>query len=466
MKTTQFYIRIKRVVLSFLLASLVLSCGSFQGASYFESDGIYASQTVVRSERPQATTDNNNYYTQYFKSAAEEGYVEPAADEVYFTDTDSYNSSYQEEVNQELNSQIPWGSQTAQTEIVLINNRPNNLWGLSGFAFNFSPFWNNYYGNPYRFGYGRFYDPFFNRPFWNPYGGFAGWGGFDPFYSPFSYYGGFYNPYGFGFGYGNRWGNRWGNRFNRWNRFGDYYGNDFNRRNNRDYRSTVARIKSGRGEKTYNSDTSRSRRNSRTANSKANEIQTTLNRLNVGRGTRTVGRSTLVGFDRNRLGITSGGSSSQSRSVRPVGNVVSRSRSLGQTQGNTNITKGSSGVTRSSARVQTQYRLTERNPNRSTAQVQRHSSVRTVRVAPNRSYNRTSNRVQQPNNRNLKKSNSNYNSTQRSRSNYTRSNNSSSNTRSYSRPSSSSSSRSSYSSGSSRSSSRGSSSSRSSGRRN
>ena len=86
MKTTQFYIRIKRVVLSFLLASLVLSCGSFQGASYFESDGIYASQTVLRSERPQATTDNNNYYTQYFKSAAEEGYVEPAADEVYFTD--------------------------------------------------------------------------------------------------------------------------------------------------------------------------------------------------------------------------------------------------------------------------------------------------------------------------------------------------------------------------------------------
>ena len=144
-------------------------------------------------------------------------------------------------------------------------------------------------------------------------------GGFDPFYSPFSYYGGFYNPYGFGFGFGNRWGNRWGNRFNRWNRFGDYYGNDFNRRNNRDYRSTVARIKSGRGEKTYNSDTSRSRRNARTANSKANEIQTTLNRLNVGRGTRTVGRSTLVGFDRNRLGITSGGSSSQSRSVRPCG---------------------------------------------------------------------------------------------------------------------------------------------------
>ena len=121
-------------------------------------------------------------------------------------------------------------------------------------------------------------------------------------------------PMGFGFGYGNRWGNR----FNRWNRFGDYYGNDFNRRNNRDYRSTVARIKSGRGEKTYNSDSSRSRRNSRTANSKANEIQTTLNRLNVGRGTRTVGRSTLVGFDRNRLGITSAGSSRPVKKCSPL----------------------------------------------------------------------------------------------------------------------------------------------------
>ena len=464
MKTTQFYIRIKRVVLSFLLASIVLSCGSFQGASYFESDGIYASQTVVRSERPQATTDNNNYYTQYFKSAAEEGYVEPAADEVYFTDTDSYNSMYQEEVNQELNSQIPWGGQTAQTEIVLINNRPINLWGLSGFAFNFSPFWNNYYGNPYRFGYGRFYDPFFNRPFWNPYWGFAGWGGFDPFYSPFSYYGGFYNPYGFGFGFGNRWGNRWGNRFNRWNRFGDYYGNDFSIRNNRDYRSTIARIKSGRGEKTYNSDTSRSRRNARTANSKASEIQTTLNRLNVGRGTRTVGSSTLVGFDRNRLGINSGGSSSQSRNVRPVGSVVSRNRSLGQTQGNININKGSSGVTRSTARVQTKYRLTERNPNRTATQVQRRTPIRVVKT-PSRSYNRTNNRVQQSNTRNSYKSTQNYNSSGTSRSNYTRSNNSSSNTRSYSRPSNSGSSRSSYNSGSSsRSSSRGSTSSRSSGR--
>jgi hypothetical protein len=149
-----------------------------------------------------------------------------------------------------------------------------------------------------------------------------------------------------------------------------------------------------------------------------------------------------------------------------VGSVVSRNRSLGQTQGNININKGSSGVTRSTARVQTKYRLTERNPNRTATQVQRRTPIRVVKT-PSRSYNRTNNRVQQSNTRNSYKSTQNYNSSGTSRSNYTRSNNSSSNTRSYSRPSNSGSSRSSYNSGSSsRSSSRGSTSSRSSGRRN
>ena len=71
------------------------------------------------------------------------------------------------------------------------------------------------------------------------------------FYSPFGH-GGFYNPYGYGFGFRNRFFNRWSYGINRWNRFNDYYGDDFRRRNSSDYRSTIARIKSGRGEKTYN----------------------------------------------------------------------------------------------------------------------------------------------------------------------------------------------------------------------
>jgi hypothetical protein len=125
------------------------------------------------------------------------------------------------------------------------------MWGLSGFAFRGSPFWNSYYfNNPYRFGYGfygsPFMDPFmgpFMEPFMNPYnGGYNGMWRFDPFYSPFGFHG------GYGFGYGlNRW-----NRWNRWHPFGVSYYDYNNKRINgygKDYNSTVARIKSGRGEK-------------------------------------------------------------------------------------------------------------------------------------------------------------------------------------------------------------------------
>ena len=457
MKTTSLYIRIKTTVFGFLMASLVLSCGSFQGASYFDSDGIYATQTSVRYENPKASK-KSDYYTQYFQSVAEDGYVEPSADEIYFTDTDSYNGTQQNVVVEESYSQIPWGGQTSQTEIVLIDNRPNFSWGLSGFAFNFSPFWNNYYGNPYRFGFGRFYSPFFNRPFWNPYGGYADfWGGFDPFYSPFSYYGGFYNPYGFGYR------NPWNYRNNRWNRFNDFYGNNHNWRNNRDYRSTVARIKSGRGEKTYPNDNSRSRQNAKEARRKTQNIENTLNRINLGRDINSVGRRSIVGYDRNRAGITSGGNVNPSN-VLPIGGVVSRSRNLGLSQGNINITKGSTDVSRSTGRVQAQYRLPARNPNRTSTQAQNTRPVRVLKT-PARTYNRNTNQVQQSNRgQNATRS---YNSTPNTKSSYTRSNKTYNNNQSYGRSSSSGSNRSSFSSGSSsRSSGRSSSSSRSSGRRN
>ena len=127
---------------------------------------------------------------------------------------------YQEEVNQELNSQIPWGGQTAQTEIDLINNRPSTCGGCLDLLLTFLLFGITIMEIPIVLDMEDFMILFSTVLFGILMGGFAGWGGFDPFYSPFSYYGGFYNPYGFGFGFGNRWGNRWGNRFNRWNRFG------------------------------------------------------------------------------------------------------------------------------------------------------------------------------------------------------------------------------------------------------
>ncbi len=198
---------------SFIL--ILFSCGSFQGASYFESDGIYVSKAQTQQERPQeaAGLNKNNYYSQYFKDVAD-GNMPLVSDDTYFTDSETYTSTdqYQQTAVDNNISQIPWGGETTQTEIIVVNNTPNYLWGLSGFAFNNSPFWNNYYGNQFRFGYGNFYNPYFDF-----YGGYAGyWGGFNSFYRPFAYYGGFYNPYGFRnpwnrFGYTNIFGNRYNN---------------------------------------------------------------------------------------------------------------------------------------------------------------------------------------------------------------------------------------------------------------
>ena len=364
MKTTQLHIKLKNLFLGLFSSALVLSCGSFQSASYYESDGIYVSKT--KTEITQTPKKNNSsYYQQYFQNVADEGYVEPASDEIYFTDTDSYESTgqyYQNNTVEYGNSQIPWGEQTSRTEIVYIDNSPSYLWGLSGFAFNFSPFWNDYYANPYRFGYGRF-----NRSFYNyPYNGFGGFWGYDPFYSPFSYYGGFYNPYGFGFGYGYHgiYGNHWAHRYNRWNRFDDYYRSNFDRRNSRDYKSTVARVKSGRGEKNYNN-SSQTRQRKQEQNSKNRAVQSTINRLNLGRGTTSLGGTSLVGYDRNRLGVRA--SSSNTSNARPRTNSISRNQNgLGLTQGNININKPSSGISINAGRVQQQYRLIDRNPNRST----------------------------------------------------------------------------------------------------
>ena len=459
MKTKQLYLKLIIIFYVNVAILTLISCGSFQGSSYFASDGIYVSDKIAISENSQLIT-KNNYYQQYFKNAAETGYIEPNSDQIYFTDTDAYESTdrYQEEIIEENKSQIPWGEETSQTEIILMNNRPNFFWGLSGFAFNYSPFRNNFFMNPYRFGYGGFNPWFnFNDPLWNPYGGFGGiWGGFDPFYSPYSYNRGFYSPYGFGLGFGFR--NRWYNRYDRFNRFNDFYGNNFRNKNNPDYRSTIARIRSGRGEKTYTNSNDR-----RSEQSKNQNNQKIINRVNLGRGVNSIGRTSQIRYNINRYGTTQGSISNSIRNVRPGINVISRSRNLGLTQGNTNITKTPEEISRSSGRIQTQYRLVERNPNRTSSIVQRRPSS-LVFQSSRSDYSRQINRLRESNrgqyNRTLKSSSSN----NRSQSNYTRGSNTISNSRSFSR-SNNSGSRSSYSSGNSRSSS-GRSSSSSGGRRN
>jgi len=442
MKTTTLYFKIKNLLIGVIGTIVVHSCGSFQGASYFDSDGIYSSQSRNQIEKSTEKA-NSNYYSQYFKNAAESGYTDPNAEELYFTDTDTYASSPEETYsNTTSTAQIPWGDQPNQTEIIMFDSRPNYLWGLSGFAFNFSPYWSSFYTNPYRFGYGRFYSPFYNYPYFNPYRGHAGfWDPFDAFYSLFSYYGGFYSPY-YGYGYGYR--NHWSNRYRRWNRFDDFYGNEYRRSNSRDYQTTVARVKSSRGEKTNPRSNERSRVESKRRNQKDHEIQSAISRLNVGRGVNSLGRTTLSGYDRSRFGETQNrlGNSNISRST-----VSSNIRSNGVRLGNTNITKSNTGSLRSSGRLSYPSNRLERNPNASSSEQKRSNRfIPSTRFRVNSSSNYRAQAGSNPS-RNTLRSTSN-NSQQRA--NYTRNNNTTNSSRSYSRPSGSgSSSRPSFSSGSS-----------------
>ena len=69
MKTTAlYYISIKQSIV-YLAAIFITSCGSFQFSSYYSNDGIYSTERNISSNNNKNV--DNNYYTQYFKNAAE-----------------------------------------------------------------------------------------------------------------------------------------------------------------------------------------------------------------------------------------------------------------------------------------------------------------------------------------------------------------------------------------------------------
>ena len=49
MKKKPFYAQIKDLFFGLSLIALIVSCGSFKGSSYFNSDGIYFSEIVLDS---------------------------------------------------------------------------------------------------------------------------------------------------------------------------------------------------------------------------------------------------------------------------------------------------------------------------------------------------------------------------------------------------------------------------------
>ena len=121
--------------------------------------------------------------------------------------------------------------------------------------------------------------PWSNLPMWSPYGRYADfwtWRGYDTFYNPYNSFGGFYNPYGLGFASGIGYRNNWFNRYYNYNRFNDYYGNNIRRSGSRSYRTTIARINSGRGERSNRNSNSRIINKSNNNNSRSRNVEKTI----------------------------------------------------------------------------------------------------------------------------------------------------------------------------------------------
>ena len=162
-----------------LLSLFMVSCGSYQNSSYYESDGIYGATSNRNIERQN--TSPNNYYGEYFKSLQNDS----QSDEI-FTDIDNYSDySYVDNPNSNSNY-ADWGNNYTKTDI---NFYSNNL-GLN-YGYGYSGWGNPYYGygwnNPYNnFGWGNPYG--FG---WNSWGlnygfGYSGWG--NPYYGYNNYY--------------------------------------------------------------------------------------------------------------------------------------------------------------------------------------------------------------------------------------------------------------------------------------
>jgi hypothetical protein len=131
----------------FLLLTLI-SCGSYQGTSYYASDGIYGVETELRTRPVQPKANSNGvYYKDYFNNVADDYSSLDNPQDYAYTDTENYTSNNNSNANVSVNSQAPWGDRTSKTEIYYINNNPwgyfNNGWGFYGGNYNsfYDPFW-------------------------------------------------------------------------------------------------------------------------------------------------------------------------------------------------------------------------------------------------------------------------------------------------------------------------------------
>ena len=260
MRTYIIFIKTFRLLCIFLFLA-ILSCGNYQGVSYYGSDGIYGGNSGALNTKKitsSSKNEDNVYYKNYFGYLANDySSLENPEGEI-FTDTDNYSSN-QNNGNISINSQAPWGDKTSRTEIYYINNNPwgyfNNGWAFNRGFFNsfFDPFWGGFYGTGFR----NFFYPW----------------GFN-YYAPF-------NGYGFPFAHGYPFRSRYYNgsyAFNGHNMGYSYSG--FSRGNNVYSKSNTSR--GGRSSQVISSD-NKINRNQTNSGSSFQGSSSNNKRYNVGR---------------------------------------------------------------------------------------------------------------------------------------------------------------------------------------
>ena len=365
----------KKISFILLIAGVSFQCGSFQGVSYYDSDGIYNSNPAPRQnpttainrtpassvpvsnqfqQAPRQNRQSSGYYQNYFQNLSDEYVSTPATNEV-FIDVDGYSSA-------QVNNQ-PWGTRPKSTEIYVINNRPlnPNFFG-SGWGWNRFDFWsfNNPWGRYNAWGYG-------GNPYW-------GWAGYNSFYDPF--WGGFYGP----FPYHNPY------RF-----YSPYaYRSPFFRSNNRFFNGFVqeqrySRVASNRGEKGYRGSRGYRSRNDRKEAQETKGRQNTKQprvRYNVGRSLYSIGYGRIpanLGRANRRIPTAGAVPMVAPNSVKPApvrtGTNRRGSTNYNNTRGKTNTTGRSTNAGRS--------QNNSNNPSRANTQ----SSFSTSRsTSPSRSF--------------------------------------------------------------------------------
>ncbi|MBT8327612.1 MAG: hypothetical protein KJP21_07800 [Bacteroidia bacterium] len=303
-----------------LLFSLA-SCGSYEYVGY-DNDGIYGSETrnveyQTEKETVVQATDNSNYYKNYFKEKSMD-YEGLNDNGQIFTDIDSYQGEYNDEVLDSLqyeNAYAGWGQNNDDVTINIYNNGWNN-WGWNYWGWN----------RPWRYNYGWG---------WNNWGWNAGfgWGWNDPWIWNGGFYGNPYYGYGYGYGY---YGLPYHNNY--------YYGGIYNRRN-------YAYNNSRRGSILNRNSSILNRNTSRTTLSKRNSTYT-RNSTNTSTTPRRTTRSTNTRATTPRSSsprVTTPRSNNSQRVSTPRRSSSSNNRSSSTSRSSSSSSR-SSGSTSSSSR--------------------------------------------------------------------------------------------------------------------